>query len=146
MRCSRCNSEDSVKNGVIQGRQRYRCKRCGYNYTRQEPRGKSIAIKRLAIHLYLEGLGFRAIGRIVGVSNVAVLKWVRDMASNIEPLVQRAKRREASVIELDEMWHYLQKKRENIGFGLLMIEQGEIFWGTKAAGETLILVEDSLRR
>jgi hypothetical protein len=94
----------------------------------------------------LEGLGFRAIGRIVGVSNVAVLKWVRDMASNIEPLVQRAKRREASVIELDEMWHYLQKKRENIGFGLLMIEQGEIFWGTKAAGETLILVEDSLRR
>ena len=30
-------------------------------------------IKRQALQLYLEGLGFRAIGRLLGVSNVAVL-------------------------------------------------------------------------
>jgi len=45
----------------------------GCKYTRSTPRGISVEIKRQALQLYLEGLGFRAIGRLLGVSNVAVL-------------------------------------------------------------------------
>ncbi|WP_321430524.1 hypothetical protein [uncultured Methanolobus sp.] len=33
MNCPRCKSSDSTKNGIVGGRQRYRCSGCGYNYT-----------------------------------------------------------------------------------------------------------------
>lgn len=40
----------------------------------EHARGMPMEMKRQALHLYLEGLGFRAIGHLLGVSNVAVLK------------------------------------------------------------------------
>ncbi|MGB0720574.1 MAG: IS1/IS1595 family N-terminal zinc-binding domain-containing protein, partial [Bdellovibrionales bacterium] len=33
MRCPKCRVADRVKNGKVQGKQRYRCKGCGCNYT-----------------------------------------------------------------------------------------------------------------
>jgi transposase-like protein len=32
-KCPRCQSKERVKNGHINGRQRYRCKNCKYDYT-----------------------------------------------------------------------------------------------------------------
>ena len=70
MACPRCGSAAYCKNGIIQGRQRYRCKQCQYNYTVvQSSHVKSPETRQLALNLYLEGLGFRAIGRILKVSN-----------------------------------------------------------------------------
>ncbi|OON69206.1 hypothetical protein B0919_10850 [Hymenobacter sp. CRA2] len=31
----------------------------------------------MALKLYLEGMGLRAIGRVLDVSNVTVMRWVR---------------------------------------------------------------------
>lgn len=31
--CPKCNSENCVKAGIINERQRYRCKECGYYFT-----------------------------------------------------------------------------------------------------------------
>ncbi|MDD5581220.1 MAG: IS1 family transposase, partial [Methylobacter sp.] len=33
MKCPKCRSEACVKAGIVQGRQRYRCKDCGYRHT-----------------------------------------------------------------------------------------------------------------
>ncbi len=33
MNCPRCNSSNYKKNGIVGGRQRYKCYDCGYNYT-----------------------------------------------------------------------------------------------------------------
>jgi transposase-like protein len=76
MICKRCGGNDSHKNGMMNGKQRYRCKSCGFNYTTGF-RGKPVELRQQALKLYLEGLGFRAIGRLLGVSNVTVLNWVR---------------------------------------------------------------------
>ena len=76
MDCTRCKSSNKVKRGVINGRQRYTCKDCGYNYTVvQKSTSKPDSIKRKALQLYLEGLGFRSIGRILQVSHVSVYNW-----------------------------------------------------------------------
>ena len=76
--------------------------------------------------MYLEGLGFRAIGRILGVSNVAVLKWVREAAKKIEEIHRSQQKPEFTpVIEFDEMWHYVGKKNKNSGCGWLMIALDE---------------------
>ncbi|MGV3641491.1 MAG: transposase-like zinc-binding domain-containing protein [Adhaeribacter sp.] len=84
MTCKRCGGNDSHKNGMMNGKQRYRCKICGFNYTTGF-RGKPLEVRQQALKLYLEGLGFRAIGRILGVSNVTVLNWVRAYGLRSRP-------------------------------------------------------------
>ena len=59
MRCPGCRSTKTNKNGFVQERQRYKCKRCFYQFTNHPPRGVPLEVKRLAIEMYLEGLGFR---------------------------------------------------------------------------------------
>ena len=39
MHCSRCSSESFHKSGKMNGRQRYRCRDCGCNFTRPQGRG-----------------------------------------------------------------------------------------------------------
>ncbi len=77
MNCPRCKSSDSTKNGIVGGRQRYRCSRCGYNYTVEK---KSTAypesVKKQALQLYLEGLGFRSIGRFLNIGNKKNYCWI----------------------------------------------------------------------
>ena len=60
MDCPKCDSSRHVKAGTVKQRQRYRCKGCGYHYTvkRRSPRIPE-SIKRFAVELYLEELGFR---------------------------------------------------------------------------------------
>ena len=33
MKCSKCQSENNVKNGTVRNIQRYKCKECGNNFT-----------------------------------------------------------------------------------------------------------------
>ena len=82
--CKRCGATDHVKNGIVRGVQRYRSLSCGCNFTVTPPRGKPPAMKALALLLYGMGnVSFCSIARILGVSDVAVLNWVRDAARNI---------------------------------------------------------------
>src|SRR3989304_3628663 len=78
MNCPKCNSANHVKNGMASGRQRYKCKKCSLNYTVEYKAGIKPEYKRLALMMYLEGMGLRSISRIIGVSNVAVLKWIKN--------------------------------------------------------------------
>ena len=73
--CPKCQSATCVKDGIVQGRQRYRCKGCRYRHTVKE-RGLGADKKRQALELYLEGLGFRSIGRFLRCSHVAVYNWI----------------------------------------------------------------------
>jgi transposase-like protein len=69
MNCPRCGSINYCKDGVVKSRQRYKCKDCKYHYTvEQRSNAKSEEIRRLSFEMYLEGLGFRAIGRILKIS------------------------------------------------------------------------------
>jgi transposase-like protein len=89
MNCPKCTCEKRVKSGIVKGRQRYKCKECGCNYTVElKSTGKSKSMKKQALHLYLEGLGFRSIGRILGVSNVSVLNWIRSFGKEVQELNQ----------------------------------------------------------
>ena len=116
--CKRCKSEKFVKNGFDKGKQRYKCKECGYNFTDTPPAGYSPEVKRQAIHLYLEGLRFRSIERILKLSHVAVSNWVKASGVVLEPQIPA----EVEIMEIDEMHHYVKKKTKNYGSGWLLIE------------------------
>src|SRR5947208_16705655 len=63
---------------MANGHQRYRCKACGRNFTATPARGKPPAMKALAILLYgLGNVSQGMIAKLLGVSHVAVYKWVR---------------------------------------------------------------------
>jgi transposase len=126
MKCKRCAHMGAVRNGRVRGLQRYRCKSCGYNFTDTPPRGKPAAMKALAVLLYSMGnASFGMIGRLCGVSDVAVLNWVRAEARTLpEPEIPTG----TVVLSLDEMWHFVQKKTENSGSGAPMTLFGGEPW------------------
>ena len=121
MNCPKCNCIKRVKSGFIKGRQRYKCKDCGCNYTVEiKSAAKPKSLKKQALHLYLEGLGFRSIGRFLGVSNVSVLNWIRDFGKKVQEL--HAESKQIEMVEVDEMHSYIGSKKTAVGFGLLLID------------------------
>ena len=114
--------EGCTKDGIVNEKQRYKCKSCGYRHTVKHL-GKSPDIKRQALQLYLEGLGFRSIGRLLNCSHVAVYNWIRAHGESIEPLRSD---KDIEVVELDEMHTYVGSKKTIVGSGLLLIEMENV--------------------
>ena len=124
MQCPKCVSKEYVRSGFTRGKQRYQCRKCKCNFTQSQKRGASLETRLRALQLYLEGVGFRAIGRIMGVNNVTVLNWVRSMGKSVKSYVQTEMPidiRHVDFVEMDEMWHFTVKKSENYGYGSLLI-------------------------
>ncbi len=76
--CPKCDNLKIIKSGIVNSRQRYHCKKCHY-YFSVNKLGKQIddyyVIK--ALQLYLEGVSYREIERILGISHVSVMNWVK---------------------------------------------------------------------
>ena len=118
--CYQCGCEHCVKNGFMQGQQRYKCKDCGYNFIDKPRRGHNPATIAFAVWLYLSGLSQRRIARLFGVSPVAVLKWIKSFALKHAPKPVPPEGGVA-VVELDEMWHFLKKRPTRSGSGRLIV-------------------------
>jgi len=116
--CPKCSCSEVVKNGKHLGRQRYRCKSCGFQFTRTAARGRPASEKAIAVLLYTLGLSLNCIARMLKVSTPAVLRWVRLFA---EKTYEKPEPSEAIIVELDEMWHYLHSKKTNSGSGKLIV-------------------------
>jgi len=117
MKCRKCESSDSVKNGKRGNDQCYKCKKCGFQYTREDSKGRSEAERSRAIALYLLGLSMRAIAKLFHVNVSTILYWVRNFA--IENYL-KPKPQGPIIIELDEMWHFVNSKKTSAGYGKLI--------------------------
>ena len=128
--CPKCSSEKCVKDGIIKGAQRYRCKSCNFRHTVQH-RGKGPDIKRQALELYLEGLGFRSIGRFLKCSHVTVYNWIKSFDEAAKELRSDSA---LKVVEMDEMHTYISSKKTTVGYGLLLIDMEKdsstAYWAT----------------
>ncbi|AEK22748.1 Insertion element iso-IS1d protein insA [Capnocytophaga canimorsus Cc5] len=123
MKCTRCESLNKIKAGFVGGRQRYKCKDCGYFFSVEKKSDvKTPEQKRLALQMYLEGLGFRAIGRILNISYGTVYRWVKKWGESVEfPRNEEP----IEIVELDEIHSYVQSKKTTVGAGLLLIDLGK---------------------
>ena len=107
LRCKRCGSEEYVKNGRMRSKQRFLCKSCGLNFTDTPARVKPLAMKAAAVLLYVSGLSMNRTAKLLGVSTPTVQAWLEQFAAAYAQTPEPEGR--AVVIELDEMWHYLNK-------------------------------------
>ena len=117
MKCRKCGNSESVKNGKRGDYQCYKCKNCGFQYTREDSRGRSEAERGKAIALYLLGLSMRAIAKLFQVNVTTILYWVRNFAieNYTKPTPQGP-----IIVELDEMWHFIKSKKTSVGYGKLI--------------------------
>ena len=116
--CPKCGCGECSKDGIVKGRQRHKCKSCGFRHTVQQV-GKSATLKRQALELYLEGLGFRSIGRFLKCSHVAVYNWIKAFGEAANEIRSEAA---IDVVEIDEMHSYISSKKTTVGYGLLLID------------------------
>ena len=115
MKCPKCEGEEKTKNGFKNSVQRYKCKRCGCNYTKSKPYGYSIEVKRKALKYYLEGIGFRRIERLLGMSHVTVINWVKKAGGKIKDIVFEEKKAEkVDVLEMDELCIKIKKTKHKV--------------------------------
>jgi len=85
MNCPKCNNNHFMKDGFVGGRQRYQCKTCNYRYTVAiKSTAKPQEMKRQAYQMYLEGLGMRAISRVLQVNHVSVQNWIKAQQRNAD--------------------------------------------------------------
>lgn len=124
--CPRCKGEDVVKSGIVKGRQRYRCKPCNYFFTVLKE-GKSIdpyyVIK--ALQLYMEGLTYREIERILGISHVSVMNWVQKYRVTAPENYEY--RPTYKVMTHTELINILSSKESLKNTGCLITELGDKF-------------------
>ena len=113
--CPACRGTVLIRSGHACGRQRWKCKGCGRQFTRTEPRGKPAALKQQAVALYCLGLSMNAIGKHIGVSAQSVMRWLRRHANEHCPKPKPSG--STAVVEIEEVWHFVEKSPGSSGSG-----------------------------
>ena len=131
--CKRCQSSCLIKNGIVRGKPRYKCKECAYNFIQGDRRtNESIAVKKaLAVMLYALGkASFGFLGKLFGVSRSLTYRWVKSAADQLpEPTV----RGDIKEMEFDEMWHFIGSKKTKDGSSRRwIVAEGELLPGLLA--------------
>lgn len=115
LKCKKCGSDQYIKSGHVRGYQRYKCKECQYQFTETKARGVSPVLKQLAIVLYSHcGVSMLGIAKLLKVSAVAVLKWIKKSADSIPELETNHR---AEIVQIDEVWHFVNGKKTLYGSG-----------------------------
>lgn len=124
--CPKCDGQKITKSGIIKGSQRYKCKECNYNYTVQKL-GKSIdsymVIKSL--QLYIEGVSYREIERLLGVSHVSVMNWVKKY--NVKVPKQNLYTPTYKILNQAELVEYCKHLKNLENKGMIVTELGDKF-------------------
>ena len=79
--CKRCQSESAIKNGIVRGKSRYKCKDCNYNFIARDKRTKERLVVKKALAVVLYSLGktsFEMLGKIFGADRSLIF-----LASNL---------------------------------------------------------------
>lgn len=127
--CKYCGSNNLVKDGYVHGKQRFLCKECAKTSRYGDQRCRySLEKKVKVIKLYTEGMGLRAIERLEGISVSLLVYWIRNFSKIIRDKLNNTElpqdTKEVSILEVDELFTYFQKKPKKPMFGLLWTETG----------------------
>jgi hypothetical protein len=124
--CPRCDGTNIIKSGIVKERQRFKCKSCNYNFSVQKL-GKQIdnylVIK--ALQLYIEGVSYREIERLLGISHVSVMNWVRKY--NAQAPSNPDYRPTYKILTHNELMENIKEPHFLDGSGMVLTELGDKF-------------------
>jgi transposase-like protein len=109
--CPNCHATTrQVKDGSNgSGSQRWKCQPCGRKYT-PEPKeqGYPVALRQQAVKLYLEGVNYRRIGRLLEVDHKTIMHWVKAYSDQLPPAPLPT---DVNNAELDELFTFIGRKK-----------------------------------
>jgi transposase len=111
-RCPYCGQNQAVvKAGLNRsGSQRQRCQACRRYFTvAPTPTGYDPTTRELAVRLYLEGMSFRGIAKVLRISHPSVINWVNAGARQLPAVVTDLTPTET--VETDELFSFIGKKK-----------------------------------
>lgn len=122
--CPKCQQSNIVKSGNVKERQRFLCRDCNYYFTVKKL-GKQIDDYYVtkALQLYLEGLSFREIERIIGISHVTISSWIKKY--NIKRPPHSEFHTSYKVFKQSELITFVQNEENIKGSGLIITEFGD---------------------
>ena len=126
IKCPKCGSENIKKNGKKDNKQRFLCKDCLKTFT-DKPTRVPQQIKDFGLALYLNNMGIRKIAKLLYVSPPAVLRWIKNAHKYLEDRLNEVKLNEIKkdnepdIIELDEIYAYVKKRKIEQSYGLLIL-------------------------
>ena len=128
LQCRHCGSEELSKDGIIGGKQRYKCKQCGRTTRENDKRYKYSVTKRLKVlEGYLEGIGIMSLERLFKVPNPLIIHWIRNYAKILSEIITKAtiakKIEDIEILEMDELYSFCKKKDTEYMCGLLLTEK-----------------------
>ena len=129
MHCPKCKSDQSKKNGFRRGKQSYRCKNCGCQYVENpKPKGYSSEVKQLCLKMYLNGMGFRAIARVIEIDHTTIINWVEEAGESLSDEPQDEEIPE--ITEIDELQTFVGNKNNKFWIWTVVNHQkkGIILW------------------
>jgi len=138
--CKKCGGRNLVKAGHIKGEQRYKCNDCGYQFVPTRHHGKPEEDKLLAVWLYLCGIPFHTIAKLFNVTHKSVYDWVR--AYSTYKYTKMEPQREASIVELDELWRYIQSNEHGSGYRKVIAVTSVNLTTGRSEGETMLHFRD----
>jgi len=117
MQCPECQSTHVNKNGHKKGKQNYICVGCGRQFIEgyQPHKGYSEDVKRECLKMYVNGLGFRAIGRVKNVHHTTIINWVKQVGKLLPDFYEAEIT--PQVGELDELQTFVGSKKTKPGYG-----------------------------
>lgn len=92
----------------MRGSQRFKCRACQRVYT-PEPLPLGYGVKREAVRLYLEGMNFRRIGRVLSVNHQSVINWVNAYHDALPAAAAPVASPET--LEMDELFTFVGSKK-----------------------------------
>ena len=110
VKCRHCGCEELSKDGIIKGKQRYKCKRSKRTTRENDQRYKySISTRLRVLKGYLEGVGIMTLERITGELKQLIIKWIRNYAKILGGLIAKAtvshKLENVEILEMDALLH-----------------------------------------
>ena len=85
MQCPNCNSEKIWKNGYHLWLSKVKEFKIFFQFVEfYKPLGYDRSIKEKCLEIYVNGSGFRAIEKVMGVHHTTVINWVKEIGNKLE--------------------------------------------------------------
>jgi transposase-like protein len=127
-KCRHCESDRTRKNGMNYNTQRFICRDCGRTFSNKPPKFNK-EIKYKAMLMYLNNVGIRKTALFLGASRTSILNWIKQGHKILSKCMHGPKTdvsEPADVIELDEIYTFVQKNKNKQPFGLLILGEKSV--------------------
>lgn len=113
MKCPKCHSPKTTKNGHRRGKQCYRCRDCGRQFV-ESPVNRRYPpqVKQLCLKMYLNGMGLRGIERVSEIHHTTIMHWVREAGLKLPDAPEEDEISE--ITEIDELQTFVGTKKNKV--------------------------------